>query len=99
MHPYLKFGLISCILLTATGLTLFSSSPSSKTVCIRLLKGEITEQKASDILVGKGDWRGGGEDALIYQCGYLLKGEKSFIRWTAFYLHLSMFLPNEWFNS
>ena len=53
---------------------------SSKSICKRLLSGEITEQKASDVLISKGGWRGGGEGALFYQCGYFLKGEESYIR-------------------
>ena len=81
MKTYLKIGFISCIGgVIGLMIKIIYYPPSSKIICKRLLSGEITEQKASDVLISKGGWRGGGEGALFYQCGYFLKGEESYIR-------------------
>ena len=82
MKTYLKIFLISCVggIIFELMIKLIYYPPSSKIICKRLLSGEITEQKASDVLISKGSWRGGGEGALFYQCGYFLKGEESYIR-------------------
>ena len=81
MKTYLKIGFISCIGgVIGLMIKIIYYPPSSKIICKRLLSGEITEQKASDVLISKGSWRGGGEGALFYQCGYFLKGEESHIR-------------------
>ena len=69
MHPYLKFGLMSCILLTATGLTLSRRSPSYSTVCKRLLLFEITQGQAFDQLIKNGERRvPAGHNSLWYAC-------------------------------
>ena len=69
MHPYLKFGLMFCILLTATGLTLSRRSPSYSTVCKRLLLFEITEGQAFEQLIKNGESRvPAGHNSLWYAC-------------------------------
>ena len=75
IHPYLKAGIISWLLLIIAGILIhlnFNPTNTKKKVCKQLLAEEITEKKASDILIGNG-WRGGGQDTLVYHCGYFLK--------------------------